>query len=234
MGFIKYLLWLLFPKRCASCGEIIKRKEVLCAECTDKIEWLKKPCLTCGCDKKHCECFRHTYHFRAAVAPFNYGDYSLSAILNFKRNDNLENADFFVEHMAKAVSEYYSGIKFDYVVCMPMHPLKKFRKGYNHSEVIAKKISKIIGVPFYDCLRKIKMGKSQHSTEYKERFSNVRGAYSSIKIKANNILLVDDIKTTGASLDECARQLMFAGAHNVYCVTALSNHGKTRKEQLKK
>ncbi|MBQ6816718.1 MAG: ComF family protein [Clostridia bacterium] len=226
MKFLNYLIWLLFPKRCACCNNIVKRNENLCEDCNKNIERITKLCIKCGCDKKHCCCGRFTYHFRGLVSPFNFGDVSSKGIYILKFGGSTENADFFAESMAKTVIENYSNIKFNYILSVPLHPLNKFKRGYNQSEILARKISKILGVPYVNYLKKIKRTKPQHKSNFKDRFSNIKDAYVCKNFKANNVLLVDDIKTTGATLDECARQIMFAGANNVYCVTALSNYKK--------
>ncbi len=129
--------------------------------------------------------------------------------------------------MVNIVNKRYSGINFDFITAVPMSRTKKFIKGYNHSEHLAKYISKCCGIPYNNCLLKLRRGKTQHKLKYRERFLNVKNKYGCRDITgAGNVLLVDDVKTTGATLDESTRQLMFAGAADVYCVTAIVNSRK--------
>ena len=73
-------------------------------------------------------------------------------------------------------------------------------------------------------MTRIKKTKKQHRSSIKERLSNVDGKYCATRrISTANVLLIDDIKTTGATLDECAKQLLFAGADSVYCVSVLGS-----------
>lgn len=222
--FLDYVLWLIFPQRCAVCNKVIYRNQKLCTDCNENIERIKKVCTVCGSDKKFCVCKRRVFHFRGATAVFNHGDYSKQAINFFKFRGNSEISNFLSEEMISNIKENFTEIKFDYVVPVPMHPFKKFLKGFNHSELIARKIAIGLEIPFSAPLKKIKYGKTQHKSSYTKRRENVKGAYHSEKLKAKNVLLIDDIKTTGSTLDECARQLMFAGVRNVYCATAISNN----------
>lgn len=222
--FIKYIIWLIFPQRCAVCNTLIHKGEHLCSNCEVNIERIKKVCTACGNDKKFCDCKRMVFHFRGLTAVFNHGDYSKQAINFFKFRGNSEIADFLSEEMLLNIKENFSDIKFDYVVPVPMHPFKRFLNGFNHSELLAKKIAYGLGVKYSSPLRKLKYGITQHRSSYKARKENVKGLYLCEPIRAKNVLLIDDIKTTGATLDECSRQLMFAGAQNVYCAVAVSNN----------
>ncbi len=226
MRIIKYLLWLFFPSRCACCNRLIKRNMQLCSECFDKLERIGKICTVCGCEKTSCECKRRVFHFAGAVAPFSHGEYSKEVVYNFKFRNNIEIANFLCSNMANSVNEHFGNIKFQCITNVPMHPLKRFIKGYDHSRVLAKRLSRALDIPYINCLHKIKLNTAQHKTPYKQRFGNVKNILRCDKISAQNVLLVDDIKTTGATLDESARQLLFAGAEKVYCVTAISNNYK--------
>lgn len=220
---IDYILWLLFPQRCAVCNKLLKREEHLCGECEVKLEWIDEVCKLCGNDKKGCICKWNVFHFRGATAVFNRGDFSKEIINFYKFRGNSEIANFLSPLMADAVRKSFGDIKFDFITCVPMHPIKKFIIGFNHSELLAKKISRELNVPYVKVLSKTNNKISQHKSSFKERRENVKNLFSSSEVMCENILLVDDIKTSGATLDECARQLMFAGAENVYCVTALAN-----------
>ncbi len=223
---INYLLWLIFPRRCAVCSKLIDRDKHLCDECEENIERIHKICTVCASDKKSCICKRRVFHFTGATSVFNHGDYSKQTVNNFKFRGNGEIAEFLSEEMSKSVKENLGDIKFDLVVPVPMHPVKRFINGFNHSEKLAVLIADNIGIQYKNPLKKIKFGKTQHRSSYKERRENVKGMFACEKVHAKNVLLVDDIRTTGATLDECARQLMFAGAHRVYCVTAITNNYK--------
>ena len=218
MGLLKYVLWLFFPKRCAVCGKIIERKKDLCENCDNTIERIEKSCSVCGAPRKHCECRRIVYRFKGCVAPFYWGDNSKKMIYRFKLHGKLDAADFFAENIYKKVKECFCDQKFDIVTAVPMSPFKKIGKGYNHSEVIAKALARKMGVEFKKLLNKKPFCKSQHTMKRDERFENVKGMfYPKAEAHYKKVLLVDDIKTTGATLNECTKELLFAGVEEVFC-----------------
>lgn len=133
--------------------------------------------------------------------------------------------------MAKAVKTVYNDINFDGITYVPMHPIKLLRRGFNQSEVLAQRLSKVLNIKVYDRLLSARyVPKAQHNLTVKERFKNVKGIYTyNYTVTGKTILLVDDIKTTGATLDECAKQLLLAGADNVFCICGLITKSKKGK-----
>ncbi|MCL2312917.1 MAG: hypothetical protein FWC41_10620 [Firmicutes bacterium] len=120
--------------------------------------------------------------------------------------------------MASTVKSCFKYEKFDYVTYVPMY--KDNSKSYNQSEILAKKVSKILQFPFEICLKKTKKNKVQRGLNFQERQLNVKGVYKSVKsLKNKKILLCDDVVTTGATLSECVKELSKSGA-KVICVTA--------------
>lgn len=132
-------------------------------------------------------------------------------------------AHFFAERMALTVKQSFYGICFDLIVAVPMPYLNEKRRGYNQSNILAEKIGEILKIPFYNDILYAKRKKSaQHKLTFENRFRNVENIYYTNKtLNGKTVLLVDDIKTSGATLSECAKQLYKAGADKVYCVTGL-------------
>lgn len=222
MGFLRYILWLFFPKRCAVCGKIIERNKDLCKECEGNVERIEKSCSVCGAPIKNCECKRFVYRFRGCAAPFFKGDNSMKMIYRFKLHGKLDSTVFIAENIYKKVKECFSDQMFDIVTAVPMSVLKRITRGYNHSEVIAKALARKMGVEYKNLLIKKPFRKSQHSRKRDERFENVKGMFSpKAEIHYKKVLLIDDIKTTGATLNECTKELLFAGAEEVYCAVAV-------------
>lgn len=215
----------LFPNKCVSCGALINDGDYLCEYCFEMIEPvdLLKICTHCGLAKKNCQCKSRVFHFGGSIAPFENKGAAQQAMYRYKFKRTPSGAKFFAKEMAKAVRTVYNDIAFDGIVYVPMHPLKQLRRGFNQSQQLANELSKILGLKVYDGLLSCKYRrKSQHNMPIKERFKNIKGMYSTnYKITGKTVLLVDDIKTTGASFDECAKQLLLAGADNVYCVSGL-------------
>ena len=216
------LICLFFPKRCIVCDDIIHPTEFLCKKCTDTIIPIKvKTCLRCGNPKKLCSCKRYIYHFRAIASPFINEDNAKQAIYQYKFGRNIDGADYFANHMVKCFVEKFPDITIDCVVSVPRNKRKKNIHSFDHAGLLAKRVAKEMSLPYKRLLIKQRNNKVQHELSALERFENVRHAYKALSNNYKNILLVDDIKTTGATLDECARMLMLAGTENVYCLTAV-------------
>ncbi len=220
MKLIDDILWWLYPTRCAACRKVIKRDERLCGECDKKLERIKDNCLKCGAERKRCICKNYFYAFAGCIAPFSADDTAKSCVYNYKIGGNLQIADFLFENMYSSYERYYKDISFDAVTAVPMSFSKLNRVGYNHSEILSKRLADKIGVEYRELLFK-KRSHIQHSLSRRERFEKIKGVFcAGGRYNMENVLLIDDIKTTGATLNECARQLRFAGVKNVYCLTA--------------
>lgn len=231
MNSIKTFVKTVFhPKTCAGCGAIIDEGEALCDYCREMLvrcDPLKR-CLKCGLDKNKCECRFRVFHFNACVAPFVNKGVAQNAVYSFKFTRKMSCGDFLAQQMAFCVKNELRDVKFDGVCYVPMLKRKRLKRGFNQSHVLAEKIAEMLKLPIFNLLKCVKSGPSQHDLLLKERFLNVRGKYSAVgQANGKTLLLVDDIKTTGATLDECAKQLLLSGAAGVYCVTALISQGKS-------
>lgn len=220
-GFIKSLLAAVYPNKCMCCGEIINDDNHLCNRCSEKIERIKSDsvCLNCGLSKADCVCKYNVYRFKKLICVFKNMGHARKVYYSYKFGKKQHYVNFLVEEMCTAIQENYCDIDFDYVCAVP--DFKKF--GYNHCKYIAKQLSQMLNIPFDERLLScVKKRKKQHKSIFKERLQNVNGKYKyNYRVDGATILLVDDIKTTGATLDECAKTLLFAGADNVYCIAVL-------------
>jgi len=118
--------------------------------------------------------------------------------------------------------------QFNLIVPVPIHPLKKVERGYNQSDYIVKGLSKSLKIPYSTKLiKRTRHTESQTKLKMKERAQNVADAFdvrNTKKIIGKNILLVDDIITTGATIQECGRALVNGGAKTVYaCSVGIAN-----------
>lgn len=216
---------MLYPKKCIVCGEIIDEDEFLCDVCYKEFKQIDhtKQCFSCGMEKKHCRCAQRVYRFNGITSAFYSSDNVKRAFYSYKLSHKMHYADYFSKQMAFAVKNSFYNLKFDYICSVPTALSSKMKRGFDHSKLLCDGISKILNIKKLDnilvCRNFIK---PQHTSDITKRLENVDGKYSFIReINGGRILLVDDIITTGATLDECAKQLLLAGADEVYCVTAL-------------
>ena len=216
------ILHYIFPKRCAVCGCVISHNTFLCDCCENQIEYIKvKCCKRCGLPKKKCECKRYAYHFRGIASPFLNKDAAKDGIYGFKFSKNRDAAEFFAQNIVKQIKERFVNVSFDCVTSVPMHKQRRKETGYDHAEILARAVALEMRLPYKRLLVKTVQNKTQHTLKAAERFSNVKNVYKAKGKMPSCVLLVDDIKTTGATLDECSRRLMLAGCDDVYCATAV-------------
>lgn len=225
MKIFKAIVSAFYPETCSVCGDITEEGEHFCDYCYEMLErtGVDKRCTKCGLPKKQCACSKYIFRFSGCTAPLYYEKYSKTAMYAFKFRRKEGIGKVFAELMALSVNESFYDVDFDLITYVPMRLKNKISRGYNQSEILAEELSGILKIPIaknlLGCKRK---SKAQHKLPHKKRFDNVRDKYfCNRKISGKTVLLVDDIKTTGATLDECSRQLLLSGADKVYCVTGL-------------
>ena len=233
MGLIKSILAAFYPETCKGCNTVIDEDEFLCEYCMCMLERveLNKFCTRCGNLKKECKCSKQVFYYDGFTAPFYNDGIAKRIVYSYKFRHKERNADFIAKQMVLSLKQSFYDTEFDCVCCVPLETRKRLKRGYNQSSLLAFIIAKILNIPFYDgvlgCHKKRSI---QHDTPFKERFKNVEGVYFvKTPLKNKTVLLVDDIKTTGATLSECAKQLLAAGCNKVYCVTALTTKKEKRK-----
>ncbi len=226
---IKELTSAIYPNKCVCCGEIIGTEKHICSECDLRLERIdiNNFCTKCGLENDNCGCQYNIYRFESLVCSFKNQGLAQQIYYSYKFAKKQFYVDFLANEMCSTIEEFYNDNDFDLICAVPT--VKKY--GYDHSGYIAKQISKKLNIQFAASLLKtVKKGKSQHNSTFKERMENVEGKYIyNYRVDNKKILLIDDIKTTGATIDECAKILLYAGAQSVSCAVALcSEINKTK------
>lgn len=212
-NFFETLMYLLYPPKCPYCNKIIPKTEPACPGCKDQLPehgYYVKILEKSGGKSIYC------------VAPLQYKDKANEPIWRFKFRGYKGYAVPFAIIMAKEVSEQFPGSNFDLITSVPLSRTRKFERGYNQAELLGKRISDILRIPYKNTLVKVKKNLPQHTLSAKKRAENIKGVYSYKNhaiIKGKSILLCDDIVTTGYTLKECCSVLLKAGAKDVTCVT---------------
>lgn len=226
MKLLEILKTALFTKRCALCGEVIAVDETFCEECLKPPEISGEICKFCGCSSIDCRCRKHKSEYKQIVAPFYYDGSVVRAVNSFKENDMPFIADYLSERMVEAITRNYADIAFDMITFVPLDELKIRVRGYNQSQLLADRISKRINVPVMEVLYKCRYTGTLHKNKkHIKRSVMVFGAYDVYEeckqeLDGKTILLIDDVKTTGSTLNECAKMLKIYGAKEVYAASA--------------
>lgn len=221
---VKIIKFIFFPRRCVFCARVIAPAVASCSPCAQSVARVDAPvCRLCGRGKDYCLCDKHKPFYSGLFSPFYYESSVRRCIHNFKFRDARSNAEFLADEMVLAIEQEQSQ-HFDIVVCVPLSKKSLRQRGYNQSALLAQRIAEKLNTPFSaKALVKICETPAQHSVDASMRRGNLVGAFEvpdPSLINGAEVLLCDDVATTGSTLNECAKMLMLAGAAGVWCVTA--------------
>ena len=232
---INVCIQLLFPLRCPVCDEIVTPfGEKICFDCMKKLKVITPPrCLKCGKkledeEQEYChDCSAGRHEFLRGRALYEYGSIA-SAIYRFKYANRREYADFFGEEIARYLGEEMHRMHPDGLIPIPLHPARQRRRGYNQAQLLAKSISRYTGIPVYDkILVRVKNTVPLKKLNPRQRQNNLKKAFHirGNDVKLKTIILIDDIYTTGSTMDAAARVLLEAGAEKIYFITLSCGSG---------
>ncbi|MDD4110308.1 MAG: ComF family protein [Clostridia bacterium] len=236
--FFNKLLEVVYPSdiTCFLCGNELKDENMLCEDCQKKVECTEKICLKCGSPcltlADYClHCQKHKRAFKMARAPFVYSGNIAVSVQNFKYNGKKYLANPFSKMMKKEYEKMEKeGMQVDLIVPVPLHKDRQKKRGFNQAELIAVELSNLINIPIsHNNLQRIKNTETQTNLSYKERQKNLDNAFvitDKTEFKDKNILLIDDVLTTGSTADHCATILKKAKAKNVYVLTFATTDGE--------
>ena len=223
------LLDLLFPPRCAVCHDITPIGTALCPVCMQRLPQtllMASRCAICGKPVESCVsregllfCFAHS------ASAFLYEPDTHYLINRLKTEPQSPVADQIADLMAAALlaSDFgHAGI-FDAVTEVPMSAEAEVKRGHNQAKTLAQKLAVRLNTPYLPsplCCDEKKQ--AQHTLSYIQRFENVQKSYrrQAGATCAGRVLLIDDVMTTGATLDRCAQLLLQCGAKEIFCLTA--------------
>lgn len=228
---------------CFCCGSIIdsSRKYGLCDSCVEKFRWaVGKTCEKCGKPMGEkdrnaicCDCQQREHYFEKGFTCAGYGLYERIFVSQFKKHGKSYMKEAFGRILHDRI--VIENIVFDVIIPIPIHKEKLKERGYNQALLMAKALSKFTGVKTdgKTVIRTVKTLPNKKLGAW-ERFENMKGAFQIAEgrekqIINKNILLVDDIYTTGATVDICSKLLLEKGAAKVYVLTfaaGVSSSGK--------
>ena len=230
---------IIFPKniKCIFCGKDIDdfENQPYCDDCEKDLEFNNgNRCLICAepiDEDVVCYCCKtHKRNFKKAFCPFVYSKVVRKAILAYKDSNRRYLAETFAKYIAKSIKD--SGVEIDYITFVPLTKKKEKSRSFNQSKLLAEEVAKILDVKVVSLFEKTNDKHSQKTANYFERQANMIGLYSLVsdKLEENrNYLIVDDVITTGATMNYCAG-LLNKSVKNVY-VCAIARNKKRLKSE---
>jgi len=210
---------LLFPRSCLGCG---KAGDFFCIGCSKRLPLLLPPiCQRCGKPESsgiYCrECWGNHSHIHAIRSVFVFEGIIRRAVHEFKYRSLRSIAGCFAQYMADYFVEHE--LAADILLPVPVHENRLKKRGYNQSELLAGQLAGLIAVPARgDLIRRVRDNKPQARTSCaEERRSNMENAFTCISSEVNgkDIMIIDDVCTSGATLEACAAALKLKGANKI-------------------
>lgn len=233
-SFIQSVMDFVFPRSCFICGSPFdsEKEAGICPHCLSQIKYIKSPfCTRCG-KPFHSEiitehlcgdCLTRKRYFSKARAVGYYDGVIRKAthLLKYKLKNHL--ALSLGRLMARHVTYLFSGVSYHSIIPVPLHPARLRERGFNQALFLARSISRTYRIPLDGyTLARNRWTKPQVGLSERDRKDNVRGAFGIVrkdKVADGNILLVDDVYTSGNTVDECSKTLIQAGANRVDVLT---------------
>ena len=210
-----YLKEFLFPSKCVLCRGLLEAEETdLCRRCRAETDGYPQGKLK-------------LQFIDRAAAVWYYKDNVRKALHRYKFNRGRFLAEPFGKMIAmKALTEELAAV--DVITWVPISPIRKLIRGYDQDELLARVISRELGIPCKGLLKKIRHNRPQSGiVGFAKRRANVLGVYTlreDADVRGKTVVLLDDILTTGATASECARVLLTAGAEEINCAVVASAH----------
>lgn len=214
---------MLYPIKCPFCGKITG--DGICENCRKKYPFIKEPiCKKCGKpldieEQEYCyDCQRKKHVFCEGRALWLHKGSVSEAVYALKYKNKRIYGEIFGTEMGKQFSRYLAEHQVGLIIPIPLHKKRERYRGYNQAEILADQISEISGIPVdSEVLVRVKETTAQKELDDRQRRRNIKNAFSVKKeIYAGNVALVDDIYTTGSTLDEAADVLLASGVAKVY------------------
>lgn len=226
------VLSLLFPSHCANCEADTPSGVHLCGACAETARRIEPPCCH-RCSQPFegaidgafvcSNCNDRDFAFDCAVARFLSRGVVREFIHRFKYDRQFYLRHTLAEWLAASLEdERIRSQPADFLVPVPLHSARLREREFNQADVLARLAGKRAKIPVLPCLRRIRYTSTQTRLDRHERMENLRGAFrvrQSSAVHSRHLILVDDVFTTGATVDECARVLRQAGAASVRVVT---------------
>ena len=233
--FLGTLTDLLYPRRCPVCDKAVTPfGSLICETCKREPVYIKEPCcMKCGKElendeEEYCsDCMRRRHLFDRGRALFAYKSIS-DSIYRFKYKGRREYAAYYAECMAGRLGGWIMQCRPDALVPVPIHASKRYVRGYNQAEVLARELGHILHIPVEsNLIKRVRKTSPMKDLSASERQNNLKRAFKICcnDVKLSTIIIIDDIYTTGSTIDTMSYELRRAGVKRIYFVTLAIGRG---------
>ena len=239
INIINILLEFLYPDNisCILCDNPINKTNTysMCKECFTNINFILDGCVKCGkpivnysLEEQNIEgcnyCLNKGFYFDKVISCIEYTQLSKKIVFGLKYNNKTYMSKYIAQIMKEKLE--LDNIKFDYILFVPLHKKRMKERGFNQAEKIAKNLSNLLNIPMIDKIDRKCNTRRLYILNKKDRIKELKNAftlkYSKDNLKNKNILLVDDIFTTGSTVNEISKLLRFEGVNKIFIMTFLT------------
>ena len=226
---------MVYPRTCPFCGKIPEGKEMACKQCRVKLPYIKEPrCMKCSkpiidIEEEYCyDCKIKKHSYVSGKAVWVYDDTMRTSISRYKYQGRLEYAHVYGEEIVRFYGEWIK-IHADVLVPIPLHKKKRQVRGFNQAEILAEVLGEKLQIPVGNnwlCRKKDTLPQKELSDT--ERLKNLTKAFEVNKERFSSVgkvMLVDDIYTTGSTIEACAKVLYDAGVKEVFFISLCIGKG---------
>ena len=234
-NIVRVVMDAVCPMTCPMCDKVLEKDKKICTGCEGKLVYIFEPkCKRCGKEledegKEYCfDCSVKKHYFKTGIAAFKYNDMISKSIYKFKYHNRRSYSAFYGDAISKVYGREILRWNADVIIPVPIHYKRRIKRGYNQAELIARELGDKIGVPVDEkYLFRITNTRPMKELDKIDRKKNVEKAFIIYKnvVKYKKIILVDDIYTTGSTLDACSKVLLEAGANEIYFVSLSVGQG---------
>ena len=227
---------MIYPPACIICGDLLEKgKAHICRECELGISYLSEPCcLKCGKEiqdeeEELCnDCRENSRKYIKGFPAMEYKGPIVNSIARFKYDNKKGYGAYFAGEIIKRQGKYLSQIGIDAIIPVPIHKKKLKKRGYNQAKILADELGKLLGIIVDDeLIQRTVNTMPQKELDNLDREKNLRNAFISTGkiVKYKCVLLVDDIYTTGSTVEACTKVLHSMGIKDVYYTSVCIGKG---------
>ena len=220
MKLFDWLLELLYPPKCIFCGKLLSKNESdLCKECRHSLPEANNP-------------IKRGEFFECCYSSYYYEEFVADSVKRYKFHGMQQYAEAYGRLLAMLLLR--EKLRFDVLTWVPTSDTRIKSRGYDQTRLLAEAVAREMNVECVRCLKKTFHNTAQSTIrDYSARKANVLGVFAehdAVRFEGKRVLLIDDVITSGATLSECSRVLLTAGADSVVCATFAATREKEKKQ----